>query len=193
MKPDFSEFLNNPEKFEQEEANWAKANEEGEGHRVFANVVNELDPASVIEFGCGTGWTASYIKITDYMGVDANIECVKKAEERCSIRLFMQGDIRTWVHGHGDVVLSTAFLKHFGLHEWNTIFARFLNFGWKYAVFTMQIAKEDNDDGLDYPHVWITRDHLMSQLAANGFELIEEIPCAVCELGEEPIFVARRV
>jgi trans-aconitate methyltransferase len=193
-KPDFSEFLTG-DKFDQEEAGWEKANREGTGHRLFANAVNLLNPKSVIEFGCGTGWTAQGLTCKHYLGVDANLRCLELASKRVPRGEFMHADIREFAKQFfhpREVVLSTAFLKHFGLHEWDAIFADFMRYGGKNAVFTMQIWTEDKDNGESYHHTYIAEEHLQRAITEAGHTLISRELCAEDEHGAEWLFITKR-
>lgn len=190
---DFSEWLYG-DNFQKEEEAWARFNE-GDGHRRFARHVNRLEPKSVLEFGCGTGWTASYLDCKRYVGVDANPFCVRYASERCPDKTFVEKEFRAYkqeVKPTVDVVLCVSFLKHFGLDEWDTIFQKFLSYG-RHAVFTMQIADRDFDDGVEWPHSWITEEHLAEQLVVAGHEMVDREKSSENELGAEWIFVTRLV
>ena len=189
---DYSDWLVG-DNFRKEEEAWAAFNE-GDGHRRFARHVNRLEPRSVLEFGCGTGWTASYINCNRYVGVDANPSCIAYAQRRCPDKKFVEREFRSYklpTKPEVDVVLCVSFLKHFALHEWNMIFQKFLSYG-RHAVFTMQIATEDKDDGVDWAHTWITEEHLADQLKTAGHELVDRELSSQNELGAEWIFVTQR-
>ena len=187
--PDYSEFLKQPGKLENEENAWLR---NPQVHDEYARVVNEVIKEhrlkSVTEIGCGTGEVAKRIKRgVDYYGIDANPQCVLLAMQKGIGRMFIVGDIReTRFLGGSDLVCTFAVLKHFGLHEWFDVFKRIASLG-KYFVFNMQIASEIKDDFFEFHHVWKSRKDLENDIAGAGLELLK----VENENSLEPIFICK--
>jgi SAM-dependent methyltransferase len=195
---DYSEYLKKPGMLEFIENSWLT--EAKEIHDFHAEVINEViekyNLYAVIEIGCGTGNIAKRL-ITDkiYLGFDLNEDCIKLAIEKTGnktrifinrdIREFNKGDIKM-LNGKKSLVFTFGFLKHFGIHEWNEIFAKVCSIG-DYLIFNMPIAERTHDDGIEFHHVWANAIELKTQIEKNGFIVLK-----VIEHGVEPIFICKR-
>jgi len=177
-KPDYSEWLT-PERLEEEERQWADP-------RLctwpifvgwIRHVAREVEIQSVIEYGCGTGWTPSRLSESfHYIGVDANLNCLMRAMQRNPGRMFVYADVRKQHVLTFDLACAFSFLKHFGLHEWDEVVAQVLRHG-RYGLFTMPVGPETKDDGVEFPHVWVTEDRLRAavNMAGHAVRHIEAI------------------
>jgi len=187
--PDYSEFLKQPGKLENEENAWLK---NPQVHDEYARVVNDTVERykliSVIEIGCGTGEVAKRISsLSYYVGIDANPVCIKLAERKNGKKNFVAKDIRAIGDiERYDLVCTFAVLKHFGLHEWFDVFKRIASLG-KYFVFNMQIASETKDDFYEFHHVWKSRKDLENDITNAGLELLQ----VENETSLEPIFICK--
>ncbi len=158
---DYSEWLKQGDNLAKEDEAWLRDHTQPreEVAKIVRDTLDEWNLHSVLEFGCGTGWLGNAI-CAQYTGVDRNPECVAIADERRRNpqAVYFKGDIREWVPQDlavVDLVVSFSFLKHFGLHEWESVFQKFLSFG-EFAIFTLQTTDgEDEEDGTEYHHVWI--------------------------------------
>lgn len=174
MKPDYSAWLT-PERLEVEELAWATC----QYYRDFADAVMSTAArfgiASVVEFGCGTGWVPSLLpSYLTYTGIDANPGVIERAAVRNPQRVFQLGDIRTAVPPAAGLGCSFSVLKHFGLDEWDAIVARVLYTD--YGLFTMPVGLHTVDDGVEFPHVWVTEMRLRAAVKAAGHEIVELTP-----------------
>ena len=189
-KPDYSEWLT-PERLEIEETLWADPRQCT--WPIFSGwikrVAGEVEIQSVIEFGCGTGWTPSHIPARiQYVGVDANLHCLIRAMQRNPGRMFVHQDVRRPFELTFDLTCAFSFLKHFGLHEWDKIVRLVLSRG-RYGLFTMPVGEETKDDGVDFPHVWVTHQRLVEAVNLAGHEITH----AESIRTGEAIFVTRMV
>jgi hypothetical protein len=70
-----------------------------------------------------------------------------------------------------DLVCCFAVLKHFDLYEWNGIFDRVIQSA-PLGLFTMNLANENRDDGIDFHHSWITPAWMEQALERNQREVV---------------------
>jgi len=174
---DISEFYD-PNRALAEEVGWIM---NPEAHRMYLNFLLPRMAAhevkSVIEFGCGSGILASLLpKEMSYLGVDRNSWFLEKARMRNGVanekRLFQCFDARNVIGHECDLSMAWAFLKHFGLDEWDRMLAKVLSHG-RFGAFNVQLAKTDFDNGEEFHHVFVTEEHLQKVLAAAGHEEID--------------------
>jgi len=125
----------------------------------------------VIEYGCGTGWVPQHLPVEmHYIGVDANLYCLQLALQRNPGRMFVYADVRREMVLTFDLACAFSFLKHFGLHEWDEVVAQVLRHG-RYGLFTMPVGPETRDEGVDFPHVWVTEDRLRAAVNVAGHDV----------------------
>ncbi len=186
---DYSEYLNKPGMLDYIEQEWIN---KPEIHDFHAGVINEVIKRykikECIEVGCGTGNIA--IRLTNkviYAGLDSNEQCVEIAKKKNLItRAFYIGNVRDDSQVRFELVFTFGFLKHFGLHEWSTIFKKICSLG-EYLVFDLPIAEGTKDDGEEYHHVWFSMEDIKRNIDDNGFEILE-----IKEFGVEPIFICKK-
>ncbi len=155
---------------------------------VINNVIEKYNAIYLLEIGCGTGNVAKRLKgFSAYNGIDLNKECIDIAKQKNPDMGFGVYDIRyiTWEGGF-NLVFTFGFLKHFGLHEWSTIFQKVCSLG-EYLVFDIPIAENTHDDGTEYHHVWLSMEDIKRNIDDNGFEILE-----IKEFGVEPVFICKR-
>lgn len=204
MKPDYSTWLTN-ERIGTEETAWATA---GFHHTYAAHIHllrSKFNIESVLEIGCGTGWVPTQLPHTiSYTGFDKNEEVLRIARlKNLASRNFIVADVRDLRLDAiqslvtPQLVCSFAVLKHFSLDEWDLIFDKMVNLA-PFGLFTMSVADENRDDGVDFHHVYITKERLAQALNRNGRDLIY---CTVSwhgktwedKTGEEWIFAVRQL
>ncbi len=139
----------------------------------------------IIEVGCGSGLIAAELPdIVDYVGVDRSAELLAMARAKTAHtgRVFFQEDVRRitpeWVAEKGlapfHLVMCFAFLKHFGLHEWDDILKGILALA-PVACIEVQLAEQDFDDGTQFHHVFVTQAHLERVISASGCYTLDEV------------------
>lgn len=178
VKPDYSEYLKQPGRFEITERDWLAS---PQGHDYHARCVREVlamvDAQSVVEIGCGTGHLASRIDVESYLLIDANAECLAAAHQRKPNAKAMLSDVRAlqFAEPVADVVLAFGFLKHFSTNEWWDIFHRVASAGDVFA-FDLPIKHDQDelfiDDGVHYPHVWASNQKLAAAFEAHGYDIV---------------------
>lgn len=206
---DYSEWLT-PERLEIEERLWAEVGI----HSTYATEViaaayiglqsynRRNRELTVLEVGCGTGWTAmrlhERLKETEkalwYVGVDANEGCLRLARTK-SPGGFVQADIRTLAPTgdpetdlSSDVVCAFAVFKHFALAEWKDIVVRVLKLG-RAGVFTMNVGDQDLDDFSNgFPHTWVSTLTLAQAVDAAGHTIVS---MRMLETGETVVRTAK--
>jgi SAM-dependent methyltransferase len=202
-KPDYSTWLT-PDRLAIEERYWADPALRTWPLFVAAIAkIRERYPINwIIEFGCGTGWVPSQLPSpVRYAGVDSNARCLALAVEKFRGRDapevgFYNADIRTveitpWSPDAPDVfdlACSFSVLKHFGLHEWDAVVAQILKHG-RYGVFSMSVGSEVLDDGVEFPHVWVTQERLRQAVQAAGHDVLWLDPMPT---GETMVFTQAR-
>lgn len=188
--PDYSEFLKQPGMLAWVEQEWKRDPSIHDYHaRVVNEVIEKYNITEVVEMGCGTGNIAKRIPDSIiYTGYDFNEQCIELAKKKNNItKAFFVGDIRDGSNVSWQLVLSFGFLKHFGLHEWSTIFNKVASFG-KYFIFDMPISAETHDDGVEHHHVWKSLDDLEKDIVDADLVIINiDYTNPV-----EPVFVCKR-
>jgi SAM-dependent methyltransferase len=192
--PDYSEYLNIPGMLAWIEQEW---NEKPKIHESHADIVNEAvikyKINSIVEFGCGTGQLAKRLHVKDYLGVDSNRDCIEHSKSRndkatYGAKKFKVSDVRNIQLSHFDAVVCMGFMKHFGLHEWDNVFNRVVSFG-KYLIFDIPIGAKTFDDGIEFHHVWKSKQDIVDDIHAAGLELLQIVnPAEV-----EPVFICKRL
>jgi SAM-dependent methyltransferase len=167
--PDYTEYLDTH--FDITDKAWLKT-----GHEYQANVVipviEKYSVKSVLEIGCGSGHLAKLIpQSIKYIGFDKSLLAIKSAKSRRPSGTFITGDIREAVLPHADLTVSWSFMKHFGLNEWKEVLEKILKQS-PITLFSMPISSYTHDDGIDFPHVWVTEDYLLSALKEFGQKVI---------------------
>jgi SAM-dependent methyltransferase len=196
---DYSEWLTHAQ-IGVEETAWASAR----FHLTYAAHIMLLRSRypifKVLEIGCGTGWVPTQFgSDIDYVGVDKNQQVLDLAKSKnIASRSFVKADIRYMgsVGADPDLVCAFAVLKHFSLEEWDEIFDKMVSFG-PLGLFTMNVATENRDDGVDFHHTWVTRERLSAAIERNGFDLLYTTIVWQGETwekktGEEWLFAVRR-
>lgn len=191
---DYSDYLNRPGMLDAIEKSWTEDCKDI--HQHYADVVNKFswkyNITSILEVGCSTGNVGLLIdkksSYLGYIGIDKNEASIEIARKKGLFRLETM-DIRDAYDYRlpGCLVISFAFLKHFGLHEWSEIFIKICSLG-DYLIFNMPIAETTHDDGTEFHHVWMSMHDLIKQLDYNDFD-VKEID-NINEL--EPIFICKR-
>jgi len=192
MKSDYSEYLMDPAHLENEEAEWARQGFYKKNAQYVKDFMEENDLTTVIEFGCGTGLVACEIDSCDYVGIDKNPRCIARAKERCTKGVIECMDMREVGFERFDIACSFAFLKHFGLHEWDNILNKMIS-GSAYGLFAVAISEHDLDDGTDFPHTSVTLEHLDLAVAAAGHKILKTEHQADSATGYEMLVWTERV
>lgn len=176
--PDYSTWLTH-DRLGKEETSWASAKLHLTYAAHIALLRSRFPIYHILELGCGTGWVPTQLTPDiEYVGFDKNEEALALARlKNLSARHFVIGDVRGLTKEglnpliSPDLVCSFAVLKHFGLDEWNSIFDKMVCLA-PLGLFTMSLAKENRDDGVDFHHVWITEEWLNEALERNGRNLL---------------------
>lgn len=184
-KPDYSAWLT-PERLAQEEVAWTDLERATWPEFVAAveRVRLEQGIFAVKEFGCGTGLVpAGLPSIVRYVGVDANEECIARARARNLGRAFIHGDLRaisiaatlpTGMYGES-LVCAFSVLKHFSIDEFDAVVFGILRHG-AYGLFSMPVGPETKDDGVEFPHLWVTSDRLAVAVAGAEHVIVHTAP-----------------
>lgn len=175
--PDISEYYT-PERAAHENKQWTLTQGYKKNAAFLLPLIERFKIRSVIEFGSATGHLAGEIPPdVEYLGVEPNDHFRKMAQEKLSEAgtKFVKGDVRTFPNGGvtvpADLSMAWAFLKHFGLPEWDAILTKILSHG-KYGCFDVQVADRDIDDGVDFHHVWVTEAHVLGAVEGAGHDLV---------------------
>lgn len=185
--PDYSEFLKRPGVLEWVEKEWISKPFTHEYHaRVINDVMAKYNLKRVIEIGCGTGEVAIRLNECEYLGCDANGDCIALAYEKNAGKMFSPVNIRDLQTDPVDLVFCFGVLKHFGLHEWSDIFYKISQLG-KYFVFDMPVAEVTKDDGVEHHHVWKDIKSIRKEVIFASMHIIEIVnPDSV-----EPVFITK--
>jgi len=148
---------------------------------------------SVLEFGCGTGLVPLHLPMAvQYVGVDKNKLCVERARAKNDhSRTFLWSDIRVCPYMSASIVCAFAFLKHFQLHEWNTVFRIFIEAA-PVAIFTLPMTdapRSVEDNTKPFTHVTISHTRLNGQLELHN-RVIES--ARYSKKTQETIFVCKK-
>lgn len=195
-KPDYADWLT-PERLLFEEIQWEQV---GFHHRYGAAIRRLLgeqpDVHTITEFGCGTGWVPSTLddiavaRNLSYTLVDRNPECLRRSVQRNRERYWVAvraAEIRE-LQPRADLVCGFAVLKHFRLHEWSSLFMQLFSRA-QFGLFTVPIAAEPIDDGIEFTHVRVSEAYLAVVLDLTGHEeLWRDLTDP-----EEPLIATRRV
>lgn len=170
---DYSEFLT-ADNLANEEVHWAVGMHNPKMAGLVTKVCVEHGLKTVIEAGCGSGWVPTYLPADlGYVGVDKNPLCLALAGKKNPARTFVRADLRDVKHDQQDVVCCLSVLKHFRPEEWKSVFLNVMSLG-RHACFTMSIGPKIVNDGVEFPHTYITREFLDECLAAAGKRVVYE-------------------
>jgi len=176
--PDYSEFLDKEGMLQYIESEWQK-NKHIHEHQ--ASIINELiaefDNCVLLEVGSSTGNLAKLLHECFYTGVEKHKPSIALAEKKNPTLKFKNSDVRKMKFKNDfDIVCAFAFMKHFGLHEWNDILKVLAECSSKYVVFDMPSTdKEDPfDDGefYNHHHVWMPEDEVEYRAKKLGLTLV---------------------
>lgn len=146
---------------------------------------------SIIEFGCASGLLAKELpEEIDYTGIDKYDWFLAKARRRNPSKRFTNWDARNWEDTPRDLAMAWNFLKNFALDEWDKMLARILAAG-RQAIFNVQIAPVDLDDGVEYPHMFVSEAKVEKVVAASGHEIVDR--ATLGEWSLPGVFMARDV
>lgn len=168
--PDYADWLT-PVRLRREERAWKEVRLFEQYAAAVQRIVREHpDITAITEFGCGTGWVPSVLDLKlPYTLIDRNRWCLRAARIRNAQRPWVQvvpHEIRT-LDPTTPLVCGFAVLKHFRLPEWQELFIRLFS-GATYGLFTMPIAKDCMDDGIEFTHTRITEEFLSDCLQLAG-------------------------
>lgn len=169
-----------------EEAHWVLEGRHKEQAKWVVQRMMKHGLKSLLELGCGTGifagWVRRHFAAVQYLGVDACPAFVEMAKRRCPELAFVCEDLRTRPADRpDDLVCCWNVLKNIGLHEWDDVLRHVLSLG-RHAAFNVQVLGEDLDNGTEYHHVYVNRQHLLWAVSAAGHEVVEEE-----QTGESPV------
>jgi SAM-dependent methyltransferase len=174
--PDVSEVLVG-EALTREDDTWIRLIHEKQH---LAGGLSYLEFSNVLEIGCGTGLYAGILHEllpkASYIGVDASLEMIAIARRRNPSLTFVRCDFRKFQSStQSDLVCAHAFLKHFSLADWLTLFPKFLSLG-RVAQFDMQTALATLNDGSPSfgNNLWVPRTMLDELLDEAGHEVLSE-------------------
>lgn len=130
----------------------------------------------ILEIGCGSGQLASRIKKAAYHGIDQSEKLLALARAKKPDGVFECANVRELkAHEGARHVCAFGFLKHFSLLEHDAIFSRLASLAADTLTVEMPIRdKEVEDKGHIFPHVWTTRERMLANAEACGFELAGE-------------------
>lgn len=180
--PDISEWYDE-DKAAIEEVAWNTIQEYRGNLAQVQECIDILGTKSIIEVGCGSGLIPVHLsKEIDYVGLDNNPTFLRWARSKNhKSRIFVQNDLRktdtAWLSknnlsGEYDLVASFAFLKHFGLHEWDEIVGRVLAFSGHGCIEIVTREAGDLDNGLTFHHTHVTSDHMAAAITAAGHDIV---------------------
>ena len=142
----------------------------------------------LIEFGCGAGLLANCLpEVVGYLGVDKCGHLLEKARRLCAgnpLRRFECLDARNVV-ATADVSCAWSFMKHFALREWDQVLAKVLSAG-RFCAFDCQVAEDCFDDGVAFPHVFVSERRVLSAVAAAGYSIESEEVFGEFKVGGKP-------
>jgi SAM-dependent methyltransferase len=174
--PDISEHYRRQDYVEREEKAWSEAKFYLR-HAAGVNRVLELTKSkSVLEVACGSGWVPTQLSSeVEYTGLD-RLDLfldLAKSKNPGKNRTFICGDLREVLPALGgfDIVCSFATMKHFGLHEWDSVLGLLLSKA-TYGVLELAISTSDFDNGQEFHHVFAGAGHAAEAIRAAGHEVL---------------------
>ena len=182
---------------ELEETNWYITLEYMRNYAQVKVALEENEIHRVIEVGCGSGLIPTELPSDIlYLGVDKNPTFMEYARQKnAPTRLFEFEDVRNlgpdWLREKDytpDLALSFAFLKHFGLHEWDDILKTILSLAPR-AVFDVQVSDYDFDNGIDFHHVTVSRERLDRVIKKAGHKCVHDVLVLEEDVAEGPMQV----
>lgn len=133
---------------------------------------------SVVEYGCGSGQLAAYIK-NPYTGIDQSEPLLALARSKNPDKVFICATVRDDLKSvEADHVCAFGFMKHFRLEEWPAVFSRLAaNAKETLTIEAPTVEGEDWEDlRHDFPHTFVTRQTVARLASDNGFVIEAEIP-----------------
>lgn len=177
MKPDYSEYLKRDGMLDFIDERWLANPWLHDGHAAcVTGAIERLHPATIVEFGCGTGLLASRIRHPNYLLIDANGRCLDRAMKRNPGRNGVEIDLRNMPRPIAAFDLGVCFgvLKHFSVEEWWDVFDG-LRRACGAMIFDLPVdARQDEllrDDGTEFPHVWANPAKFIEQLGSRDLEV----------------------
>jgi len=174
--PDISEYYRKEQNAAAEEKAWNEAKRYVKHAASVAKALKLFGGRSVLEVACGSGWVPAMLpKNVAYTGVDKLSTFIELArgKNKDGDRTFVCGDLREVLPtlGSFDLVCSFATIKHFGLHEWSDIVRRLLEKA-AAGVLELPISDSDYDNGTEFHHIFVTKDHASRAIGAAGHEVV---------------------
>jgi SAM-dependent methyltransferase len=176
--PDVSQWYT-PARVAAEEAIWAEGQHYLENVRRIEAICDSQSLATVMEFGCGTGWIPKSLdpSLIYTMGIDNNPHMLALAREKNPGVRFVQADIRRLdaLIGTAELTCSFAVLKHFSLTEWPTILRNIL-FRGRFSLFNQHAlpdSREPFDAGTEWHSSWPRRCDILAAVEAAGHEILD--------------------
>ena len=186
--PDYSEGLTQNRVVETE-IEWSKMDRK----KLWATII-DLDPESVIEFCCGTGWIPMGLPPDiKYLGIDANRQCIALASAKnFESRVFFVQDIRKTPETEvRDLSLAFSCLKHFPLAEWDDIYSKVLSLG-RMSLTSIFMGPEDHEDETrGFPHTQVTMDRVIRVAKDAGHSIVRVFTLPPLNKQPEPLVLTQ--
>ncbi len=169
--PDYADWLTK-RRLREEEQLWATSKLYERYAAAIRRLVAERPGITAItEFGCGTGWVPTALDDLKlpYTLVDRNPYCIRLAVNRNRERPWVKirrEEIRA-LDPVTPLVCGFAVLKHFRLPEWQDLFVRLFSSA-TYGLFTIPIAADCMDDGVEFTHTRVSEPFLAEALQLAG-------------------------
>lgn len=176
---------------EETEAMWANMDR---GQLLAA--IEKHDPATVIEFCCGTGWIPKGLnEATQYMGIDANAGCIAYAKRKNPepTRMFAHLDVITMPQPEEhDLALAFSCLKHFTLADWDQVYGMILRSG-RRTLTTIFRGEEREDESPGYPHTRVSMDRVERLCEENNHRIVEIFTLPPLNKEPEPLVLTELI
>ena len=113
--------------------------------------VLELDPKSILDVGCFTGYAVGYFRFRGfkghYTGIDINRTAIEFARERFPEEVFAHRSVDDWTVQKHDVVFASRVIIHSYTPE--RMVERFLDLAQRAVVLTVKITKKDKFEDVE--------------------------------------------
>lgn len=174
--PDISQWYT-AERVAEEERVWAEGQHYKENARRIESVCDKYNLATVLEFGCGTGWIPRVLDPTllYIAGLDANPHMIALARAKNPHHRFILHDIRYPIAMGGELCCAFAVLKHFSLADWPLVLSNILSRA-HYGLFNMHALPDDRepfDAGTEWHSSWPRRCDIVAAISAAGHIVID--------------------